>query len=802
MSLTENDTLIDSKVIKIHPIEKGAKRLDIPVSIVKGAKNNKIVKYQLLRDVLNDIVNPKNKSLVDFTNDLKKAITKNRAAYDKLKNNKCSGFIIGKFNPPRKDENCEVYVPLLAFDIDAIEDEFYMSLALEDCKRCPNIFLAFPSPSRKGLRIFIWCKSTPETHKNVYEQTCQMLSESLNIKTDKAIRADLKAEGLDTKEINKRLKSVEHIDTGTKNVSRIWFYTHLLKEEVYLNLGSNVFSTDTDTLKRPERPLSLLPQNHTSENVKLDDDEKIRLCVKMAKQRNILAGRNNELYSLACLMVEHGVSQSALKNYCLKLDELDFTEEEINKTVKSAFSRATANKFSEQQLINWRAKVEGKSEKKGNSEIKKESKKTETNNDGLLVDYEELDLSDIESLKEHFEDKNLSAFLKIKPYVLTKYEFRQNIISNDIEYRLKGSNDSWEELNEHDIECEVLNFNMKSAVDKPLMTILRSSLYVPRFNPISYYFSNLPKWNENDADHITNLANYVLAKDQQWFNYQFKKMLVRSVACALNYTPFNKQCFTFLGAQNDGKSTFIRFLCPPSLKNYYKEDIDITNKDGTIALTQNMFINFEELDALNKKELNKIKAMFTVDKIKVRPPYGRRALNFPRVCNFFASSNREEILTDETGNVRWLVFEIKGINHDNGGENGYNKKINIDLVWSQAYQLLLSGYKFNLSREDIAKSETNNKSYQQTTVEMEWIQKIYSPGVTNGPNSTFLMAADIMREISIQSKNARITINNVGKALRFLNFTKSQYRYGEEKNPRRGYWVKSNIEKIEEKIDF
>ena len=57
--------------------------------------------------------------------------------------------------------------------------------------------------------------------------------------------------------------------------------------------------------------------------------------------------------------------------------------------------------------------------------------------------------------------------------------------------------------------------------------------YVPNYDPFEEYFKNLPSWDASMPDYIEQLANFVIAKDRDWFNYHFKKTLVRVVACAL-----------------------------------------------------------------------------------------------------------------------------------------------------------------------------------------------------------------------------------------------------------------------------
>ncbi len=366
-----------------------------------------------------------------------------------------------------------------------------------------------------------------------------------------------------------------------------------------------------------------------------------------------------------------------------------------------------------------------------------------------------------------------------------KYDFRFNIISNEIEYKQKHQK-QYDLLNENDLIVELMEANF-TGVEAPLIALLKSS-FVPKYDPFEQYFKSLSFWDESKPDYITKLAGYVKAKDQEWFNLQFKKMMVRSIACALNIIPFNKQCLTLVGKQNDGKTRFLRFLCPPVLKNYIKENLDIHNKDGRLALCQNFFINLDELANFSKYDINKTKAFFTIDRIKERLPYDRKASNFYRRASFLASTNSSEFLTDETGNVRWLVFDIEHIYHDDGGKHGYNRNIDIDLVYSQAYALLQSGFNYKLTAEELAKSESNNRSYQVTTIEQELIQEKYLPA-TKDDHDIFLRTTDILKDLENET-NTRITTKSIGKAMRMLGFDQSQKFFKEYSQQRKGYYVK------------
>ena len=390
-------------MIKIHTLPSAQSRLAIPLSLVTGAKSNKINKISSLDQVLDNIRS--DNPLQTFTKRLRTARKESLTSYSKIKEKECPGFVIGDFET-RKDAACKIYVPLLGFDIDGIQSEFDTELHLGQCRKSPYIFLAFPSPSGCGLRIFIWCDSTPDNHKEYYKTICNYLSEFLHIKTDKAIRQELKAEGLTADAIIKEIKEREHIDTGTINVSRIWFYTHVPKELLYLNRDSEAFSLDSPSTEeaRPLKPpLSQQPKENTSS---LTVVEKIELCKAMADTRDIPAGRNNYIHYLAQLLYEHGIYKNDVLAECLKYQEEGFNDTEITKTVESALKNATFRKFTDEQLKAWKGKV--------NQQVIEKPPKEES---------------------EKPVKKN--KFNQIKESLARKYDFRFNIISNEIEYKSK-----------------------------------------------------------------------------------------------------------------------------------------------------------------------------------------------------------------------------------------------------------------------------------------------------------------------------------------------------------------------------
>lgn len=306
------------------------------------------------------------------------------------------------------------------------------------------------------------------------------------------------------------------------------------------------------------------------------------------------------------------------------------------------------------------------------------------------------------------------------------------------------------------------------------------------YNPIKNYFEKVSKIGRTpNVDYIDQLSEYVKTKNQSRFRHHFKKTLVRMVACAIDDRYINKQAFILVhDKQNSGKTTFLNWLCPPDLKDYITENIG-TDKDSLIALSENFIINMDELATFNRLEINSLKSMLSKAYVKVRHPFGRKAVLTSRIASFVGSTNKTTFLNDETGSVRWLCFELESIDWN------YNKDINIDLVWAQAYDLYNSDFEFELTSKEIEENEKENKKYQVHTFELDFIKQYYLPG-TKEDNDCFYTSTDFLKVINEKlGMSFKTSVQNIGKALKMLDFEQSSKFNGQYTI--KGYFIKNNL---------
>jgi predicted P-loop ATPase len=377
---------------------------------------------------------------------------------------------------------------------------------------------------------------------------------------------------------------------------------------------------------------------------------------------------------------------------------------------------------------------------------------------------------------------------EIEDYLLKKYEIRINIITNTIEKRSKGTNEPFEPINESDLKYGLYKAGY-SRFDSELKTILGSSV-IPKYDPFKEYFEGLEKWDTSQPDYIQQLTTFVKTDDQRWFEIMFKKMLVRVVFQALGSLQFNKHCFTFVGKQHDGKTSFFDYLVPAKLKPYYKKGYDFHGgRQSKFSLVQNFLVNLDELAQFDKKDLNnEFKATLSESTVKYAPLFSNTEVPFTRRASFVASTNHYEFLTDETGSVRWIVFEILHINHDNGGPNGYSQ-IDINKVWAQAYALLKEGFRCELSKDDINQTELLNRRFIRVTSEMQLITKYFKSSSKDDPESKFYQAVDL-KAFFRDKGYGNVHEIPIGHALGRLGWERDQKYLTQYNAQRKGYYLR------------
>lgn len=390
--------------------------------------------------------------------------------------------------------------------------------------------------------------------------------------------------------------------------------------------------------------------------------------------------------------------------------------------------------------------------------------------------------------KSEYNIKKAPLIKKVEFFLDERYDFKRNCITKRVYYKTKEGRiykecnyaDVW-----RDLQHNILFFGgAKTKITMSDISNLLDSAYIEDYNPFEEYFSNLAPWD--GVDNITNLANYVTCEDQKFWVTQFKKALVRMIACTIGGIP-NRIIMVFVGeAQEAGKSSMIRFICPPELKKYYKEDKMKDNKDAEIALGENFIWNLEELDQLNKREVSEIKDIISRNRIKQRRAYARHEDDMLRIINFWGSTNKVDFLTD-TQNTRWMCFKVMNVSYEYNNYTTKKSEIDISNIWAQAWYLYKSGFDYNLTAEEREYRDLVNKTFENVTSERELIVKYLKPGEESA-GAEFMVNVDILQHITIKTGiNLKLASENIGRAMRQLGFKQASKKLNGKTC--RGYFV-------------
>ena len=270
--------------------------------------------------------------------------------------------------------------------------------------------------------------------------------------------------------------------------------------------------------------------------------------------------------------------------------------------------------------------------------------------------------------------------LVIEEFLLANYRFRRNQLNGKAEYqRLSdGDNASFIPLTAEAVNSIVLHAKREAVYEKgtPKSDIVEylHSLEVPMYNPIADYLSTLPKWDGHN--YVADLFSRIPGVSSEQLSYL--AIWLRSAVAhwqQMDTLHGNEIVPTLIGAQGCGKTTFLRRLLPQPLRQYYLDHLNLSNKfDKEMALTNNLLVNLDELDAIRPSQHAALKQTLSKSKVNGRPIYGCSQEDRPRFASFVATTNNPHPLTDATGSRRYICLLIpKGQFIDNVGDIDYDQ---------------------------------------------------------------------------------------------------------------------------------
>ena len=371
---------------------------------------------------------------------------------------------------------------------------------------------------------------------------------------------------------------------------------------------------------------------------------------------------------------------------------------------------------------------------------------------------------------------SLQNSLAVEQFLTDNYLFRRNILNGKVEYLTINAEQSDSQSVWRTLTPEALNSIVRKAKQEQITknspkTDIQEVIYsdaTPVYDPISEFLMHLPKWD--GQNHLAKLFSRLpgISSEQLdflviWFRSAVAHWLQKDKLHANESVP------TLIGSQGCGKSTFIARLLPPELQEYYLDHLNLSNKfDKEMALTNNLLVNLDELDAIRPSQQAALKQTLSKIKVNGRTIYGSSQQDRPRYASFVATTNNPHPLSDVTGSRRFICIEIPdGQYIDNAGEIDY-EQLYAQLVYE--VNELKAPYWF--TNEQVARIQELNQNYTDEKDITEIIEACFRKP-NEGEKVKAMNCTQMLELISKEYPSLKKTVStkvHLGLAMKDLGF--------------------------------
>jgi predicted P-loop ATPase len=233
---------------------------------------------------------------------------------------------------------------------------------------------------------------------------------------------------------------------------------------------------------------------------------------------------------------------------------------------------------------------------------------------------------------------------------------------------------------------------------------------------------------------------------------------------------------TLIGLQGCGKTVFVRRLLPPHLREYFLGHLNLSNKfDKEMALTHNLFVNLDELEAIRPSQQASLKQTLSVSKVNGRPIFGRTQEDRPRYASFVATTNNRHPLKDATGSRRYICIQIPdGLMIDNTGEIDY------DQLYAQVvYELKELGAHYWFDNHEVVRLQQLNLEYMDEKDISEMILACFRKPMEGEPVKT-MNSTEMLKIIQGEYPSVKTTHGtkvSLGTAMKELGFEHKEHSH-------------------------
>lgn len=355
----------------------------------------------------------------------------------------------------------------------------------------------------------------------------------------------------------------------------------------------------------------------------------------------------------------------------------------------------------------------------------------------------------------------------IENFLNRRYQLRFNVVKQVTEFR---KNDllfkPWEPLTDRELKSIAVE-EMKEGGEswmRDIQTYIESA-HITDYNPVHEFLAGCGEWN-GKRDYIEEFARRLPTDYEDWPKY-FHRWFLAMVAQALdmNRDHGNSMVPMLIGGQGIMKSTFCKNILPPSMREYYMDDIKMDNAEQVERVLGRMWlVCIDEYNAKTDREQAKIKRILTEKDVQVRKMRSDQYTMTPRLCSFIATTNDPTPLPSGDGSRRYLCVEVTGPVNMKG-------RIPYKQMFAQAVrELHQSNCLYWFTSDDEARIQRHNSRYQQESSLETILQNLFSP-TNQHRKENFWQVSDIQQELSKHLKSKDLpNLSTLGMSIKHLQW--------------------------------
>ena len=364
------------------------------------------------------------------------------------------------------------------------------------------------------------------------------------------------------------------------------------------------------------------------------------------------------------------------------------------------------------------------------------------------------------TMNEHETSTNV---LSIEVFLNERYLFRHNVLNGKTEFAKKledGTVTEYRVLTQKALNSILIQAKREDVFEeggsKSDIQEYINSEEVEDYDPIQHYLNNLAAWD--GKNHVARLFSRLPGISSEQLN--FLTIWMRSTVAhwlQMDVEHGNECVPTLIGAQGCGKTTFLRRLLPMHLREYYLDHLNLSNKfDKEMALSNNLLVNLDELEAISPSQQAQLKQTLSKSKVNGRPIYGASQEDRPRYASFVATTNNPHPLTDPTGSRRYICMTIpEGQYIDNTGDIDYEQ-----LYAQVLHELREDKTPYWFNNDEVARIQQLNQEYMEVK-DMAELVEICFRKPNEGERAKAMSGTEMLKVI--KEKYPTLDINHKNK---------------------------------------